>query len=319
MQPHRPAPPKPHKPSEAATPAETVKTEPAHSTSDIKKSDLAAALKEADARLAEAEKRIRPPIKPYTDPAAWSIETQPAKVETQTKPELPVEEPRTTDVDVDAKSMEAPAKAETQTEPPTAEPPAAELPAAEPLTDAPATKDTETSPDKTETQTELPAEPSADLIAMLKETEARLLEAEKNAAEQHDACLRARAEAENIRRRAQEDIAKASKFAAEKFAGTMLPVKDSLEAALATESQTPEKLREGVELTLKQLAAAFEGANLIEENPLGQKFDPNKHQAIGTLESEAEPNTVINVLQKGYLLHGRIIRPAMVMVSKAKG
>ncbi|MCL1860110.1 MAG: nucleotide exchange factor GrpE [Proteobacteria bacterium] len=202
-----------------------------------------------------------------------------------------------------------PVEAETQTE----------LPTVEPRTDPAADTGTETRSDKTEKQTELPAEPSADLVAMLKETEAHLLEAEKNAAEQHDACLRARAEAENIRRRAQEDVAKASKFAAEKFAGAMLPVKDSLEAALATERQTLEKLREGVELTLKQLVAAFEGTNLIEENPLGQKFDPNKHQAIGTLEAEAEPNTVINVLQKGYLLHGRVIRPAMVMVSRAKG
>ena len=116
----------------------------------------------------------------------------------------------------------------------------------------------------------------------------------------------------------QDDIAKASKFAAEKFASAMLPVKDSLEAALGTENQTLEKLREGVELTLKQLVSAFDGANLVEENPLNQKFDPNKHQAIGALESDAEPNTVINVLQKGYLLHDRVVRPALVMVAKAK-
>jgi len=142
--------------------------------------------------------------------------------------------------------------------------------------------------------------------------------AELKAAEHHDAWLRAKAEGENIRRRAQDDIAKASKFAAEKFASAMLPVKDSLEAALGTENQTLEKLREGVELTLKQLVSAFDGANLAEENPLNQKFDPNKHQAIGALESDAEPNTVINVLQKGYLLHDRVVRPALVMVAKAK-
>jgi molecular chaperone GrpE len=146
-----------------------------------------------------------------------------------------------------------------------------------------------------------------------------LRQAELKAEEHHDAWLRAKAETENMRRRAQEDIAKASKFAAEKFAAAMLPVKDSLEAALATENQTLESLREGVELTLKQLVSAFESASLAEENPLGQKFDPNKHQAIGALESDAEPNTVINVLQKGYLLHERVVRPAMVMVSKAKG
>ncbi|MDR0701871.1 MAG: nucleotide exchange factor GrpE [Azoarcus sp.] len=148
--------------------------------------------------------------------------------------------------------------------------------------------------------------------------EARAVEAEARFAEEHEALLRSRAETENARRRAQEDVAKASKFAAEKFAGAMLPVKDSLEAALAIENQTLEKLREGVELTLRQLVAAFEGANLAEENPLGQKFDPNKHQAIGTVESDAEPNTVVTVLQKGYLLHGRVIRPAMVMVARAK-
>ena len=141
--------------------------------------------------------------------------------------------------------------------------------------------------------------------------------AELKAAEHHDAWLRAKAETENVRRRAEEDIAKAAKFAAEKFATSLLPVKDSLEAALAVENQSLEKLREGVELTLKQLVAAFEGSGLIEDDPTNQKFDPNKHQAISAIPAEAEPNTVINVLQKGYLLHGRVLRPAMVVVSKA--
>lgn len=145
-----------------------------------------------------------------------------------------------------------------------------------------------------------------------------LRQAELKAAEHYDAWLRARAETENVRRRAQEDIAKASKFAAEKFAGSMLPVKDSLEAALASQNQTIESLREGVELTLKQLVSAFAAAGVAEEDPAGQKFDPNKHQAIGTLESDGEPNTVLNVLQKGYLLHERVLRPAMVMVSRLK-
>ena len=148
--------------------------------------------------------------------------------------------------------------------------------------------------------------------------EEALRQAELKAAEHHDAWLRAKAETENLRRRAQDDIAKASKFAAEKFATAMLPVKDSLEAALATENQTVEKMREGVELTLRQLISAFEGAKLAEENPLGQKFDPNKHQAISMVEADAEPNTVVTVLQKGYLLSERVIRPAMVMVSKGK-
>jgi molecular chaperone GrpE len=159
---------------------------------------------------------------------------------------------------------------------------------------------------------------AAEMEQRLAEAEAKLSDAEARATSEHDAWLRAKAETENVRRRMQEDIFKASKFAAEKFASSMLPVKDSLEAALATESQTLEKLREGVELTHKQLVAAFEGASLTEENPMGQKFDPNKHQAIAAVDSDAEPNTVINVLQKGYLLHGRVIRPAMVMVAKAK-
>ena len=148
--------------------------------------------------------------------------------------------------------------------------------------------------------------------------EEALRQAELKAAEHHDAWLRAKAETENMRRRAQDDIAKASKFAAEKFATAMLPVKDSLEAALAVENQTVDKIREGVELTLRQLVSAFEGAKLAEENPLGQKFDPNRHQAISMVEADAEPNTVVTVLQKGYLLNERVIRPAMVMVAKPK-
>lgn len=150
------------------------------------------------------------------------------------------------------------------------------------------------------------------------ELQTQLDEAGQKLAELNDAWLRAKAENENLRRRAQEEVAKASKFAAEKFAGAMLPVKDSLEAALATENQTVDSLREGVELTLKQLIASFEGASVSEENPLGQKFDPNVHQAISTVDADAEPNTVVTVLQKGYLLHGRVLRPALVMVAKGK-
>jgi molecular chaperone GrpE len=142
--------------------------------------------------------------------------------------------------------------------------------------------------------------------------------AELKAAEHHDAWLRAKAEGENIRRRAQEDIAKAGKFAAEKFAGELLAVKDSLEAALATQEQDAAALRSGVELTLRQLIAAFDKSNVKEINPLDQKFDPHQHQAISQVEAEGEPNRVINVLQKGYALHDRILRPALVVVSKAK-
>jgi len=143
-----------------------------------------------------------------------------------------------------------------------------------------------------------------------------LRQAEQKAQENHDAWLRAKAEADNARKRAQIDLANAHKYATESLAGELLPVKDSLEAALAADSASLEALRSGVELTLKQLSAAFEKANLSEINPLGEKFDPHYHQAISMLPSEKEPSTVINVLQKGYRLHDRVIRPALVTVAK---
>ena len=141
---------------------------------------------------------------------------------------------------------------------------------------------------------------------------------ELKAAEHYDAWLRAKAEGENIRRRAQEDISKAHKFAVEKFASELLAVKDSLEAALAVPEQTVESFKSGVELTLKQLVAAFEKNALVEVNPVGEKFDPHKHQAIGMVDSEQEANTVVTVLQKGYLIAERTLRPALVMVAKGK-
>jgi len=147
-------------------------------------------------------------------------------------------------------------------------------------------------------------------------TEELLRKAELDAQEHHDAWLRAKAETENVRRRAQDDIAKASKFAIEKFAEALLPVKDTLEMALA--DPNPESMRTGVELTLKNLVAAFEKGQLKEEYPAGQKFDPNRHQAIAMVEAEQEPNTVVAVLQKGYLIGERTLRPAMVTVARAK-
>ncbi|WP_051240737.1 nucleotide exchange factor GrpE [Tepidiphilus margaritifer] len=159
------------------------------------------------------------------------------------------------------------------------------------------------------------SEEKADVMPSLEEM---LRIAEQKAAEHHDAWLRAKAEAENVRRRAQEEVAKASKFASERFAASMLPVKDSLEAALGTPNQTLETLRQGVELTLRQLENAFESANVRQIDPQGEKFDPHLHQAVGMIESDAEPNTVVQVLQKGYLLHERVLRPALVMVAKPK-
>ena len=157
-----------------------------------------------------------------------------------------------------------------------------------------------------------PAESTPSLEEMIRQ-------AELKAEEHHDAWLRAKAETENVRRRAQEDISKASKFAIERFAGELLAVKDSLEAALAAENPSTESLKAGSELTLKQLVAAFEKSGLKEINPAGEKFDPNFHQAISMIESEQEPNTVVTVLQKGYLIAERVLRPALVIVAKPKG
>ena len=159
------------------------------------------------------------------------------------------------------------------------------------------------------------AESHVDTLPSLEEQFRQL---ELKAAEHYDAWLRAKAEGENIRRRAQEDIAKAHKFAVEKFAGELLAVKDSLEAALAVPEQTVDSFKAGVELTLKQLVSAFEKNALIDINPVGEKFDPHKHQAIGMVDSDQEANTVVSVLQKGYLIADRVLRPALVMVAKGK-
>ena len=162
------------------------------------------------------------------------------------------------------------------------------------------------------------AEAAAPVVDVMPSLEELLRGAELKAAEHHDAWLRAKAETENLRRRAQDDISKAHKFAAEKFAESMLPVKDSLEAALNTGEQTVEALKAGVELTLRQLVSAFEKAHVTEVNPVGEKFDPHRHQAIGMIDAEIEANHVVTVLQKGYLLSDRVLRPALVMVSKPK-
>lgn len=167
-------------------------------------------------------------------------------------------------------------------------------------------------PEFTNPDAEQPGGETADLAQ-------RLREAELAAAEHHDAWLRAKAEGDNIRKRSQTEIANAHKFAVENFATELLAVKDSLEAALAADNATVESMRSGDELTLRQLKSAFEKFNLKEIDPAGEKFDPHRHQAISTVESDAEPNSVVQVLQKGYLLHDRVIRPALVVVAKAKG
>lgn len=148
--------------------------------------------------------------------------------------------------------------------------------------------------------------------------EALLRQAELAAQEHHDAWLRARAELDNARKRFQSELAQARKFAVEGFAELLLPVRDSLEAALAAQTTTVDNLRQGVELTLRQLQSAFERSSVSEVAPAGEKFDPHRHQAISAVDSELPPNTVVQVLQKGYLLHDRVLRPALVTVSRSK-
>ena len=142
-------------------------------------------------------------------------------------------------------------------------------------------------------------------------------------AEVSDAYLRAKAEAENIRRRAEDEVAKARKFAVESFADSMLPVRDSLEAALASHAAKPdtpiETVLEGVQITLRQLTSALERNKVLEINPsAGEKFDPNRHQAISMVSAEQEANTVVGVLQKGYSIADRVLRPALVTVAAPK-
>jgi molecular chaperone GrpE len=148
--------------------------------------------------------------------------------------------------------------------------------------------------------------------------EARLQELEAKHSELSDAFLRAKAEAENARRRAEEEIAKARKYAVEAFADSLLPVKDSLEAALAIPDAKPEQMLEGVHATLRQLVSALERNKVAEINPnAGTKFDPHQHQAISVVPAAQEPNTVVAVLQKGYLIADRVLRPALVTVAAA--
>jgi len=153
----------------------------------------------------------------------------------------------------------------------------------------------------------------------LPSAESRLAELEARHAEVADAYLRAKAEAENTRRRAEEEVSKARKFAVEAFAESMLPVTDSLTAAIAIQNATPEQLLEGVHATLRQLTQALERNKVVAiQPPSGTKFDPHQHQAISVVPAEQEANTVVAVLQKGYLIADRVLRPALVTVSAPK-
>jgi molecular chaperone GrpE len=157
-----------------------------------------------------------------------------------------------------------------------------------------------------------PGEPVPDIVASLQKAEAE-------AAELRDAFLRARADIDNIRKQAAADVAKAHKFALERIASELLPVKDALESALATKGASADAIAAGVELTLKQLAAAFDKARIVEIDAApGSKFDPHKHQAMAMIESDQPAQAIVQVFQKGYLLNDRVLRPAMVAVSKAR-
>ncbi|HQU97924.1 MAG TPA: nucleotide exchange factor GrpE [Nitrosomonas sp.] len=146
--------------------------------------------------------------------------------------------------------------------------------------------------------------------------EQQLKEAETKAAEHYDAWVRAKAETENIRKRAQTDVTNAHKYAIENFSNALLDVMDSLDAALAIENATIESYKNGMELTHKQLLTAFDKFGISVINPKEEKFDPHQHQAMCMVDSELAPNTVVQVMQKGYKLQDRILRPALVSVSK---
>jgi molecular chaperone GrpE len=151
-----------------------------------------------------------------------------------------------------------------------------------------------------------------------------LLEDARGKADEHwDQCLHLQAELDNLRKRSERDLANAHKFALERFAGELLPVRDSMEMGLqafAAENGDVDKLREGVELTLQILTTAMGKFEIREVNPANEPFNPEFHQAMSIQErTDVPPNTVVTVVQKGYTLHGRLIRPAMVIVSKAPG
>jgi molecular chaperone GrpE len=145
-----------------------------------------------------------------------------------------------------------------------------------------------------------------------------LAEVQAKLADMQESFLRAKAETENVRRRAQEDVEKAHKYSIERFAEHLLPVIDSLEAAAGDTTGDIGKIREGVELTLRQLTSALEKGRVVVINPVGEKFDPHRHQAISMVPADQEPNTVVAVLQKGFSIADRVLRPALVTVAAAK-
>ncbi len=158
--------------------------------------------------------------------------------------------------------------------------------------------------------------PEAGVDARIAELEGKLSAAFADAEKLREDWLRARAETENVRRRSEEDVSKAHRFGIEGFAAALLAVKDSLDAALQVENTSVASFKEGVELTARQLDSVFAKFAVRPISPQGEKFDPHFHQAISQVASDQEPNTVVSVLQKGYLLHDRVLRPALVTVAK---
>ncbi len=180
--------------------------------------------------------------------------------------------------------------------------------------------DTPDTPDHPNSAADQPgADQAAAAGAGLASPEAQLAELQARHADVADAYLRAKAEAENTRRRAEEEMAKARRFAIEGFAESLLPVRDSLEAAITIPNATPEQLLEGVHATLRQLSSALERNKVTAiEPPAGTRFDPHQHQAISVVPTAQDPNTVVAVLQKGYRIAERVLRPALVTVSAPK-
>ncbi|CAM4071515.1 MAG: nucleotide exchange factor GrpE [Comamonas sp.] len=165
---------------------------------------------------------------------------------------------------------------------------------------------------------EIEAAMAANASDEVERLKAELEELKAKSSELADQYLRAKAEAENVRRRADDDVSKARKFGIESFAESLLPVCDSLDAALGIQNATPEQLREGADATLRQLTQALERNKVIAINPAaGEKFDPHYHQAISMVPAEQPANTVVSVLQKGYMIADRILRPALVTVAQS--
>lgn len=166
---------------------------------------------------------------------------------------------------------------------------------------------------------EMVASQASQAFDVQSQAQADLAALQAKSAELADQYLRAKAEAENARRRAEDEIAKSRKFAIEAFAESMLPALDSLEAGLTITDATLEQIREGAQATLRQLTSALERNKVMQINPaVGAKFDPHQHQAISVAPSEQEANTVVSVLQKGYLIADRVLRPALVVVAGPK-